>query len=60
MLVHAANSSVIERAFSFLKRVKTAERNSLKLRQRERLKILGLNLPNDLSEVDFEKIIELT
>ena len=59
MLVHAANSSVIERAFSFLKRVKMAERNCLKLRELERLMILGLNLPDDLSEVDLEKIIEL-
>ena len=59
MLVHAANSSVIERAFSFLKRAKTAERSSLKLSQLERLMILGLNLPDDLSEVDLDKIIEL-
>ena len=59
MLVHAANSSVIERAFSFLKRVKTPERNSLKIRQLERLMILGLNLPDDLSNVNIEKIIEL-
>ena len=50
---------MIERAFSFLKRAKTAERSSLKLRQLERLMILGLNLPDDLSEVDLEKIIEL-
>ena len=58
-LVHAANSSVIERAFSFLKRVKTPERNSLKIRQLERLMTLGLNLPDDLSNVNIEKIIEL-
>ena len=57
MIVHASNSSLIERAFSFLKAVKTPNRNALKLPQLERLMLLGMNLPNELSEVDIDKLI---
>ena len=58
MLVHASNSSLIERAFSFLKAVKTPERNALKLLQLERLILLGMNLPENLSQVDIDALIE--
>lgn len=57
MLVVAGNSSLIERAFSFLKAVKTPTRNALSLAQLERLIVLGMNLPDDLDKVDISKIL---
>ena len=45
--------------FLFSKASENGGAQRLKLRQLERLMILGLNLPDDLSEVDLEKIIEL-
>ena len=64
MLIIAANSSLIERAFSTLKAVKTTTRNSLSLQQLEleRLLIVGIpgsNLPENLSEFDLEKMIQI-
>ena len=58
MLIHASNSSLIERAFSFLKAVKTPKRNALGVSQLERLILLGMNLPDDLSQVDIDTLIE--
>ena len=57
MLVVAGNSSLIDRAFSFLKAVKTPTRNALSLAQLERLIVLGMNLPDDLDKVDISKVL---
>ena len=52
-------SSLIERAFSFLKAVVTPSRNRLELRQLERLLVLGMNLPDDLSSFDVSAVLKL-
>lgn len=58
MLVVATNSSLIKRAFSALKAVKTPLRNRLLLQQLERLLVVGAALPNELGSFDYDQMLE--
>ena len=58
MLTVATNSSLIERAFSALKAVKTPLRNRLLLKQLERLLVVSAALPDDLGSFDYDKMLD--
>lgn len=60
VLIHLSNCPLIELCIFFSKAAKTPKHNALKLRQLERLILLGRNLPEKLSEGHIDSFTDTT